>query len=219
MTTSETITLSAGEWASLCGLAARGSGFAWGLSEDAGSALATLARWGVDASGAALEVFAGETAGRLSAPDGSGAVWAGQAGRALCPIRCGALLSDLGPDAVPEGGLLLNRVFAPLLLLPFADAVARRADRKLHIETAAGAGALGLGDLVKVLTMEDAGMALDLKFDFLSEAFVEGPPECGPKQMSRKNYTALWGLAMNTTVPETDALRASGAGAGAIDND
>lgn len=219
MTTSETITLSAGEWASLCGLAARGAGYAWGLSDEAGSALATLAQWGVDASSAALEAFAGEVAGHLSAPDGSGAVWAGQAGRALCPIRCGALLSDLGPDAVPEGGLGLNRVYAPLLLLPFADAVARRADRMLRIETAASAGALGLTGAIEALTMESTGIALNLKIDLMSEPCVEGPPLRRPKPMNRENYTALWALAMNTTVPETDALRASGAGAGAIDND
>lgn len=219
MTGSDRIALSGGEWASLCALAARGVGYAWGLSEDAGAALATLARWGVDATGAALALFDREAGGALAAPQVANGLWTAGGLPALCPIRAGAFLSDLGAEAIGAEGVEMRGVAAPVLILPFALNVARAAGGCVRVQW--DGGAVLIGSDVGVQTLEGLCSVAqsDLRFDLVEDAFQHEPEGGAPVPMDAGHNGVLWDWAMKTMVPETDALRASGAGAGRIDND
>lgn len=219
MTGSDSIALSGGEWASLCSLAARGAGYAWGLSEDAGAALAALARWGVDATGAALVLFDREAGGALAGPQVANGLWTAGGLPALCPIRAGAFLSDLGAEAIGAEGLEMRGVAAPVLILPFALNVARAAGRCVRVQWDGGAVVIGADVGAQTLFGLREVAQSDVRFDLLEGTFQSDPAGGAPVPMDARHNAALWGWAMKTMVPETDALRASGAGAGRIDND
>lgn len=218
MTGSDTIALSGGEWASLCALAARGAGYAWGLSEDAGAALACLSRWGVDATGAALDLFALNASAKLASPDSDGRHWSAR-GRALCPVRAGAFLSDLGMMAIDAEGLLLRDVVSPVLLMPFVLSVSRAAGRCVQVNWKEGAMVIGRDVAPQTLQAVCAIRQADLVLAPVDDSFGVDPAGFAPVPMDAGHNATLWGWAMKTMVPETDALRASGAGAGRIDND
>jgi hypothetical protein len=63
------------------------------------------------------------------------------------------------------------------------------------------------------------GLGLRVAGDHLQRADRVPPPRSGPLKLGRAGWTALERQAARTYVPASEASRARGAGAGAIDND
>lgn len=99
--------------------ATRGAGYAWGLAEEAAQSARWLAGRGFDWLPQLLTVL--EAPHELSRPlidPAQRRVTADRPGRFLCPIRTGALLSDLLGSARTAPVTIADPVAAPVLLLP-----------------------------------------------------------------------------------------------------
>ena len=198
------VSLSQGEATAIVVKAARGFGLSWGLAEEAGWALCELGQYGNDPLSWFERACNGATEN--------------------CPITIGATVMDHAPllnsDAQLGGDLGLVRM--PILLIPFlrqsAELVGHRlylcehtnglridvtSDLRGHIEQL---GSIPIGHIVI-----EAG------------ALIHNDPPRKPKtcrfQTSMETLAQLDKLGSCTYVPETEASRMSGAGAGASDND
>jgi hypothetical protein len=201
--------------------ACRGAGMSWGLAEDAAQAARWLAgrepTW--DASLATL--LAARQAETVSVPSlANRDIRATRPQTALCAIHSGAVVSDL---LGLHGRLMLHDVLAPLWLLPFA---ARHAgpdcdvaliwhggrihlhDNDVHHQ--AGPHRLGAGRLA-TLTVE--------RVDRAGATAVPGGAPHGGIAVDEAAWASLLQLGTRTYVPASIHSRATGAGAGLLDND
>jgi hypothetical protein len=193
--------LSLSEVEALAAKASRGAGLSWGLAEEAGKA----ARWLCLHGHPGLTILHGYLAARHSGlsvggPAMAGGDWTPQGATALCPLLTGTAFCDFGlMSGVADGGLVLHGVASPALLLPFLDT---------------------FGQITGVMIGCDlAGPNLPTQADvaiFRTDAI--------PTQYRRDTATpdtvisALEAMAMNTTVPASDASR-RGAGSATPDSD
>jgi Protein of unknown function (DUF3726) len=195
--------------------AARGAGFDWGLAEEAGMAARRLCEAGMPGPEVLLAYLESE---RGCAPRLKGGDWRAPGHELLCPLRCGAALSDFAV-ALGAADIALYRLSYPALILPFAAQAAARLKRDFRIawtdaEVVASAGRLHsiLGDALEapqaaLVTIGPASQA----------APVSAAPQPG-RRISLGVWRRLEILALATTVPATGSSRA-GAGAGNLDND
>ena len=106
----------------LCRLAARGAGYPWGLAEEAGRAARDLWKGGADGPGAVLAVLRALDGDDPAehAPVPSPGPWRAAAGGGawLCPIAAGAALSDRAHRFAAGEAVTLERLVAPVLLVP-----------------------------------------------------------------------------------------------------
>jgi hypothetical protein len=123
--------------------ATRGAGYPWGLADEAGRAVRILAESGMDGCPllARLIGMVGPLALHTLAPRRLDTRWDGNGGP-LCPIRCGASLSDMA-RSIPADGLALNRMLVPALLLPFAFDVAHARDEPVTLSWRGGIVGIG----------------------------------------------------------------------------
>ncbi|MBZ8118694.1 DUF3726 domain-containing protein [Roseovarius sp. LXJ103] len=195
---------------SLSRKAARGAGMSWGMAEEAGKSATWLAAAdlpGPEALADLLERLHDQDLAEF-APVICADAWRAPGG-ALCPIRAGAALSDLGCS----GETRIEGVIQPLLLLPF---VVQAAEAPLVIHWPGATFACGDA-------LRGAATALCGQADVLIEVATapEQPMmECALRYSPHAEAVAvLERFAQLTYAPETEASRVSGAGAGLSDND
>jgi hypothetical protein len=199
--------------------AARGSGFSWGMAEEAGRAVRWLA--GIGLPGAEvladfLEAHDRTPHAQMRPADTGLDTWTA-AGGVICPISAGAALCDLAQNDAPSRNIHIKECAHPLLLLPFVRAAAEdgaQPERMIwdggeyafaaDVRGAAHAPMATLGD-VRILHGTAAYLPLvgcQLRYDLAS----------GPA-------ARLAAMAARTYAPDTEESRRSGAGAGLSDND
>jgi len=209
------MSLSLNEAESLAKTAARGAGLSWGMAEEAAKATRWLAARGVDACDplVALLFRHDEEGHAQTGPQALGPDWQGPEGW-LCPVACGAVLSDLGAEV--QFPLTLRRVALPIFLLPFAARLTKDHGRPIVLSW-------------------DGGEALtdDNTFTFhgpppMSDVTLRlGDPALAPATCPRQTRTdtdqmilvSLGIYAARTRAPATEQSRLAGAGAGLTDND
>ena len=198
------ISLSQGEATAIVVKAARGFGLSWGLAEEAGWALCQLGQYNNDV---------------LS--------WFGHAFHATkeqCPITLGVTVMDHAPlpKSVAQQGGDLGLVRMPILLFPFLRKSAERVGHRLIFRET-------VGDLRIDVTDELDTHIKQLESVTVGHVVIEVGavlnPDHGLKPKTHRfqtftdTLTQLDLLGSRTYVPETEASRMSGAGAGASDND
>ena len=198
------ISLSQGEATAIVVKAARGFGLSWGLAEEAGWALCQLGQYDNDV---------------LS--------WFGHAFHATkeqCPITLGVTVMDHSPlpKRVAQQGGDLGLVRMPILLFPFLRKSAERVGHRLIFRET-------VGDLRIDVTDELDTHIKQLESVTVGHVVIEVGavlnPDHGLKPKTHRfqtftdTLTQLDLLGSRTYVPETEASRMSGAGAGASDND
>jgi hypothetical protein len=212
--------LSLGELEATARKAARGTGYAWGLADDAGRAVRGMAEIGLD--GAELLVrLARAVAPRPQqslAPQHLEDLWVSDKGP-LCPIRAGAALCDLA-RSLPESGMAVTGVLVPGLFLPFAADVARLRDGPVTVSWRGGIVGIGpeglprASGILKLVDVDEADLFLHPGGTALPAAPAETRAHPDPAA-----WEALIGLAHRTYAPATEASRRLGAGAGLRDDD
>ncbi len=219
------IVCSANELDALSRRAARATGLAWGLAEEAGKA----ARW--------LAVrrlpSASLIARHLSRSDGAayddlvpvmeGGRWAARSGK-LCPLITGAALSDRAREIVPGKSVTLASVAYPLLLSAFLGRAAKATGHDLEIRW------LGLSvrccpDEISLELGEEAALEAERVTDVTIQAATGNaagrpmPRLPTSVQVAPEDWAILKALAARTYVPASEESRLRGAGAGLMDTD
>lgn len=195
---------------SLSRKAARGAGMGWGMAEEAGKAATWLAAAGLPGPEALADLLERLHHQDLNefAPVIRADAWRAPGG-ALCPIRAGAALSDLGCS----GKTRLKGMMQPLLIVPFA---VQAAEGPLVLEWPGARFACGGA-------LRGSAEGLCVQADVLIEAGTapEHPLlDCALRYTPKPEaITVLERFAQFTYAPETEASRTSGAGAGLSDND
>jgi len=205
--------------------AARGAGMSWGLAEEAGKSARWLSARGLPGVELLLRLLTANDgrpyasmaptidARRWGSPDGG-----------LCPVCCGAALSDRIADLVPGEELVLKALDYPLLLAPFLDHPPHPRRGSLALRWP------GLRMWVSV-------QGVELDYEEASVLYGERADEAvlsvhARRQVSPTNYPRIAGvdvrnpvwhgldnLGKRTYVPASAESRARGAGAGRTDND
>ena len=207
------------EMDALCRRAARGAGCPWGLAEEAGKAARWLASYGLPGAEA--------VAGLLTTP--RNCPCSGSRGPA-CSLRLGATISDRA--GLVEEGEQSAEVAQPLLLLALLGRAASATGRSFRLEWEKHSILCG-GDGIEIEKVGDlpSNLPSNLLSNLLS-ARAEArwcPTAASPasplrrespaRAVSASAWKTLETLAGQTYVPESDASRLAGAGAGITDND
>ena len=219
------VPLSCNEAASLCMKAARGAGMSWGMAEEAGFAAAWLVSRGIDGP-SHLRVHLDRTDGKdwkTLCPRVTENTWRNAANNAVCPLILGATLcdyADLPQGLAPDRVIQLGPVSMPILLTPFLAKLAWTNALEMTLVWANGTvcitdGAAWLGTATRSLTAQYLDLTLSVK-----SAKREKPaaPTTQKPCTTAATIAALNALAMRTTVPASEASRAS-AGSPLTDND
>jgi len=205
------VTRSLGEVEAAARKAARGAGYPWGLAEDAGAAVRWLEARGVEGCAALVTVLR-TVDGRLEdfAP---GVNWRSPTGR-LCPIMVGAALSDrLDKDAS------LERIFAPVLMLPVLAFMSKTHGRPVTLEVASGRAVLGCDKVFIDTALNDAPSAVRIQTGPTDTTHLDEVTLRTRSDVSDKTWKQMDRFAAKTYAPATEASRLKGAGAGLTDND
>jgi Protein of unknown function (DUF3726) len=213
--------VSRNEIESLALKAARGAGLSWGLAEEASIAAGWLAEHALPWADTLVGVLA--QAHGTSAPQVVGPrIAPSHPGTRLCPIRTGALLSDLGP---PASDMDVRDLLAPLWLVPFLASWAGP-DRGVRLGWGAARLLVGQGDV----TGANVAPAGALSTTFAENVTIALQPIDRSRQVlprrERSGYVApddAWRVLQEfehrSYVPTTAQSRLAGAGAGLLDND
>jgi hypothetical protein len=198
--------------------ATRGAGYPWGLAEEAGKAVRWLCARDVDGCAALADLLGQIDGSELDTPSprtGS-QVWHADKG-ALCPLLAGTAISDGIPD-LQAGSLQLDRVAAPMLLLPFAAMVALRLKTSVWLEWDQMRAATD-GKKLSLDGTSDSG-TVSVHMCLRGGTHVQSPqPERTRADPDDETLEALNRLAHRTYAPATEDSRLKGAGAGLSDND
>lgn len=216
-------TCSLNEIEALSKKAARGVGYAWGLSEEAGKAVRWLNSHGLAGTEAltALLMLKDTAPNTLTAPTNLDGPWQAASHGLLCPLISGAALNDFADRITQEHPVQMTDMAHPVLVVPFAAWAA------LHIGCPV------------VVSWQDVQMATDGY-----NLWINGPADqagatradrvicavSASKQHRMKApelrgavtahaWDSLHGFAHRTYAPATEASRLRGAGAGTSDND
>ncbi len=211
------MTFSLNEAETMARKAARGAGYGWGLSEDAGKAVRWLCSQGFDgcaALAALLPASDGKNLFRLS-PRVDRQPWTAADGAGLCPIHTGAALADRA-HALPDTGQRLGLIRQPLLLLPFVAQVAAQRGSTMTLSCLS----------VQCVTNGERTSMTGSCGDIWPEArVVPGGTVGAPTPLLHRAspdpevWAVLARFAHRTYAPATDESRARGAGSDLSDND
>ncbi len=223
--TPDRVILSRNETESLCMKAARGTGFSWGMAEEAGFAIGWLVAQGIDGASALLELLT-RKAGRplTGTPRPAPGYWQSPDGSPLCPIHLGAALIDraLLADGPFARETRLDPVETPLLLVPFLVRAALISQKPLIVEWNGYIlqitldGAFDRRALAALAGLQVTAMKIAQTAKPGAKTFPTEPGRLPSLLVSTLNE--LGTLALRTTVPATHASR-SGAGSSTSDND
>jgi hypothetical protein len=203
--------------------AARGAGLSWGLAEEAGRAARWLEAHGLRSTPSFAALLEREICRSLevSATTDGGEHW--RASGVLCPIVAGAALADRAAEIAGGKVVTMGPIARPLLLAPFAAAVA----------DAAGVG-IALAWPAALLVFERAGARLEATREALNSmsasqvscrrAAGDAPGrrlavEIKSVPVDDAIWSRLDAIAHRTYVPASEASRLKGAGAGLLDLD
>lgn len=197
------MTWSLNEIEALARKAARGSGYSWGVAEEAGAAVRWLEARGLSGTGALCHLLNA----RAGAPDG-----------ACCSLSAGIALTDAGEmPALP--GLRIGPVLSPMLLLPFVAWLADKAKQRISLRC---------GNEDAGVTL-DCGALCDADMDWQrcgAVLLLPGATRTGARRDPANRATcgadrvaALSAFAGLTYAPATEESRLAGAGAGVSDTD
>ncbi len=201
---------------SLAKRATRGVGYPWGVAEEAAMAVRWLSARDVDGAAALVQMLTqvdGKAFGYRS-PEAGCEIWRASSGT-LCPLLAGAALSDFA-SYFPEGGIETEAMWQPILMVPFAAALARNNGKPIAVlwgETTA----ITDGDVLSLQgPMEAVAEAVHIAPAALETATARktNRAKTGPQ-----DWVALMQLAHRTYAPASEESRMSGAGAGLCDND
>ena len=202
--------------------AARGAGLPWGLAEEAGKAARWLAARGLSGPEQLAEILTlndGKSYEDL-APVSVDGEWRARADR-LCPLVCGAALSDRATEIAAGREFELGPVSRPLLLAPYAAAAAEQAGCSIELSWD-GAAMVVTPEGLSIDTAPDALTARGA--DHVRCRRVEGTETVSPagqraRTVDAETWARLNAFALRTFAPATEASRLAGAGAGLTDND
>lgn len=215
------IALSLPEIRALATKAARGAGMPWGLAEEAGLAVAGLARMGLPGARWLRALLCGPA---TSAPVVAIGRWHPNGmHQCVCPIKVGAALADhakLREGLGEQHRLLVERVAVPGLVLPFLGQVAARLSCGLQVDWTDGSALIGPDGWCRVIAGESclAASVADLA---ITKSNLRQPPDrlvaCSATLMAAE-LQGLEALALATTVPPSEKSRTD-AGAAGSDNE
>ena len=199
-----TASLSKGEATAMVIKAARGFGLSWGLAEEAGWALCQLGQFGDDPLSWFDRAFSESTEN--------------------CSITIGATVMDHAPlaDSLAQKGGNLGLIRMPILLIPFLRHSAQLVGHRLFLcETTSGLRVDVSDDLGKHIEHLSSISAGHVVIEVGAHLGRDQPSKSKAYrfQTSKATLARLDKLGSRTYVPETEASRMSGAGAGASDND
>lgn len=213
------ISLSLPEIRDLATKAARGAGMPWGLAEEAGVAVAGLARTGLPGARWLLALLSGPAA---CAPLVAIGRWQPNGvQQCLCPIQVGAAFADhamLREGLHEQQRLLVERVAVPGLVLPFLGRVAARLSWGLKVDWTDGSALIAPDGWCRVIAGE-ASLASRVAYLAIAKSDLRPPPDRLASRRATVMEADLQGLdafALATTVPPSEKSRT---GAGAADSD
>lgn len=195
--------------------AARGAGYPWGLSEEAGKATRWLAARGIDGCSILCNLLNTNAAAKLSAhtPDCETNLW--QANSKLCPLICGAALMDR-EKTLEAHPITMKNVMAPILLIPAAAWIAGSLQTAISLEIDDEAAVTNGTDLQYHGTSLKAGETVRISLGGVLENANVQKSRAEP---NNEGWNGLNAFAYRTYAPATDESRLLGAGAGLSDND
>lgn len=216
------MTWSLNEIEGLCRKAARGSGLSWGLAEDAGKAARWLAIRGLPGAELLARLLVQNDGAAYSGlcPVDRAGNWSAT-GETLCPVIAGAALSDRAAILAGGGAITLQATAFPLLLLPFAAALADQSGNTVEVKWPGLTALIAPGGDVELT--KDVNSLTD-RTDRVGIHIADAMPGHPRPHLSRvvlDDITAdmLGALAQRTYAPDTPESRLAGAGAGLTDND
>jgi hypothetical protein len=202
--------------------AVRGAYLPWGLAQDAARATSWLERHDLPGLNAIAGLVArndGRSAQELSPENFANSPWAAPSG-ALCPLICGAYLSDCAATGNHQINIEFAEIAYPLLLVPFA-AIAATKENPVAI-CWEGFEIICAGDAAVMKSGESPTNPPLVKWVKISPSqWQEENPVATKTRANPSAETAdiLARFAHRTYVPATEASRLQGAGSGLNDND
>ena len=225
------INLSSNEADSLTKLAARGVGYSWGLCEEAVLAARALSVHDVmvmQALGSLFKFYDTQTLDKVT-PQIQDNTWA-CSGVALCPLICGAALSDRASMLAAKSNLVLHKVIHPELLVPFVVDVAAQIGQRVHISwnglkvdcngqhVCASVGIVEFNQRCLQQT-QPVNVSLHMNCEPLESSFEWQAQHDMRLQLTAACMQQFKQFALRTYAPNTEQSRLLGAGAGDSDND
>ncbi len=214
--------LSLSEIDSLCRKAARGAGYGWGMSEEAGRTARWLAAYGFQGPEALahwLRVRVGDTGQHVPALRDH--LWHAQ--RGICPLTAGTLVNDRESQLLGGSGFEFVQVHQPMLMLSMVARIVENRDSAIVFSmgdrdiTCTAQGIVCNDDFPWEKSRADVSCHLAVSETESMDESIE--PSAQSRSVSDKALETLLELAHKTYAPATEASRLAGAGAGTNDND
>lgn len=196
------------ETQSLVKAAARGAGLSWGEALDYASAMRWMGGHGINAWSLCADHLEDVAAGALVAPNAFAQSLCVEG--ALCPVRCGLMLSD-HRFAVQETGVTIRDLAYPVLILPFL-ALSGQGMRLSGTEFSVTVTREGWDGSLPPHGPVNAQVQPATVQNVRSARQTRVP-------LSDADCHRLLALAAKTYAPATEASRLAGAGAGLSDTD
>lgn len=195
--------------------ATRGAGYAWGVAEEAAKATRWLSAQGFDGPAILAQLLKREYARCLERhiPVLQNGVWVGE--QDLCPLMTGAVISD-SPTVLSQGTIAISNLAAPLLLLPFVAAGAKKLGTTVKV-TFDGYSATTDG---VHLSCADSNLDRADHVEITEGDHIQnGRPLLSRAAPNAEAWQILNSMAHRTYAPATEESRLLGAGSGLSDND
>ena len=202
--------------------AARGAGLPWGLAEEAGKAARWLTARGLPGPEELAEILTRNDGKSCDegAPLSLDGEWRAPAGR-LCPLVLGAALCDLAGEIAAGRSIELGPIAQPLLLAPYAAAVAKMTGIAVELSWA-GARMIMTPDGVRI-EGHDAALVVrsadSVRCRRAENAVAIAPLDLPGGTVDAETWSRLSAFANRTLAPASEASRRAGAGDGLTHND
>ncbi|WP_298851197.1 DUF3726 domain-containing protein [uncultured Ruegeria sp.] len=195
--------------------ATRGAGYAWGVAEEAAKTTRWLCAQGFDGPAILAQLLQREFASCLERhiPTVRNEKMTGE--QDLCPLMTGTAISD-SPTALSQGTVSISNVAAPLLLLPFVAAMAKKQKKTVEISFD---GFSALTDGVH-LSCGDCRIDRADHVEIAEGGHVQATRAVQSRAAPNvEAWQFLNTIAHRTYAPATEESRLLGAGSGLSDND
>lgn len=204
--------------------ATRGAGYSWGMAEEAAMATGWLCGCGIDASRALAKALNAANEQDLThmAPQNMGTKWQAISG-IMCPLIAGVQIADFAAIAGP-GKTEIDKVVAPVLLLPFAAIAARKTGGIVRIEwdgvlAKTDGYALHVSGDIPVLHTDISPVTITRFGAPAGDLPSPTMPRHNRATPDPRDWQTLGQFAQRIYAPATRDSRLKGAGAGLSDND
>ncbi len=209
------MTLSLNEVEAVAKKAATGTGYPWGLAEEAAKATRWLCKYQLDGVSALAGLLKQVDDAKVSdrAPRFTSNVWAASEGL-LCPLVAGTVVSDRAHIVTQD--IRFAKLAWPILVLPFAASLAVQTKQTVTVNwegaeaVTDGASVCFAGEAVPVALW--AAVRLGGTMDTARTTAARATPKS-------EDWELVNTFAHRTYAPATEESRQKGAGAGTSDND